>query len=128
VVALNPAPGVAAYAAAKGGLTVLTRALALEFGPRVRVNQVTAGLVQTEKADDYYGGADGQRAVAALIRPRGWPCRRHRGRVPAARLAARRIRHRRRAARRRRRRDPGPVRGRRTRGLASNGEDKPDAG
>jgi NAD(P)-dependent dehydrogenase (short-subunit alcohol dehydrogenase family) len=67
VVALTPAPGAAAYAAAKGGLTVLTRALALEFGPRVRVNQVTAGLVRTELADDYYGGEQGQRAVAALI-------------------------------------------------------------
>lgn len=67
VVALNPAPGAAAYAAAKGGLTVLTRALALEFGPRVRVNQVTAGLVRTEMAGDYYGDEEGQRAVAALI-------------------------------------------------------------
>ena len=67
VVAYNPAPGAAAYAAAKGGLTVLTRALALEFGPRVRVNQVTAGLVRTEMSDDYYGDDEGQRAVAALI-------------------------------------------------------------
>ncbi|TVZ02127.1 SDR family oxidoreductase [Trebonia kvetii] len=67
VVAASPAPGVAAYAAAKGGLTVLTRALALEFGPRVRVNQVTVGLVQTEMSDDYYGDDEGQRAVAGLI-------------------------------------------------------------
>jgi len=67
VVADHPAPGVAAYAAAKGGLTVLTRSLALEFGPKVRVNQVTAGLVQTEMAGDYYGDEQGQRAVAALI-------------------------------------------------------------
>jgi NAD(P)-dependent dehydrogenase (short-subunit alcohol dehydrogenase family) len=74
VAARNPAPGAAAYAAAKGGLTVLTRALALEFGPRVRVNQVTAGLVRTATAVDYYGDEEGQRAVAALI--------------PAGRLAA----------------------------------------
>ncbi|HEY6790761.1 MAG TPA: SDR family oxidoreductase [Trebonia sp.] len=67
VVALSPPPGVAAYAAAKAGLTVLTRALALEFGPRVRVNQVTVGLVHTENAADYYGDEAGQRAVAALI-------------------------------------------------------------
>jgi NAD(P)-dependent dehydrogenase (short-subunit alcohol dehydrogenase family) len=67
VVAYNPAPGAAAYAAAKGGLTVLTRALALEFGPKVRVNQVTVGLVQTEMSGDYYGDDEGQRAVAALI-------------------------------------------------------------
>jgi NAD(P)-dependent dehydrogenase (short-subunit alcohol dehydrogenase family) len=67
VAALTPAPGVAAYAAAKAGLTVLTRALAVEFGPRVRVNQVTVGLVHTERARDYYGDEAGQRAVAALI-------------------------------------------------------------
>jgi NAD(P)-dependent dehydrogenase (short-subunit alcohol dehydrogenase family) len=67
VVACNPAPGVAAYAAAKGGLTVLTRSLALEFGPKVRVNQVTAGLVRTETAEDYYGDEQGQQAVADLI-------------------------------------------------------------
>jgi len=67
VAALTPAPGVAAYAAAKAGLTGLTRALAVEFGPRVRVNQVTVGLVHTEKARDYYGDEAGQRAVAALI-------------------------------------------------------------
>jgi NAD(P)-dependent dehydrogenase (short-subunit alcohol dehydrogenase family) len=67
VAAVDPAPGTAAYAAAKAGLTGATRALALEFGPKVRVNQVTVGLVQTEKADHYYGAEDGQRAVAALI-------------------------------------------------------------
>jgi len=67
VAAQNPAPGAAAYAAAKGGLAVLTRALALEFGPRVRVNQVTAGLVRTETADAVYGGDEAQLAVAALI-------------------------------------------------------------
>jgi NAD(P)-dependent dehydrogenase (short-subunit alcohol dehydrogenase family) len=67
VVAHSPPPGVAAYAAAKAGLTVLTRALALEFGPRVRVNQVTVGLVYTESAAGYYGDEAGQRAVAALI-------------------------------------------------------------
>ena len=67
VVADNPAPGAAAYAAAKGGLTVLTRALALEFGPRVRVCQVTAGLVRTEMSRDYYGDEAAQDAVASLI-------------------------------------------------------------
>jgi NAD(P)-dependent dehydrogenase (short-subunit alcohol dehydrogenase family) len=67
VAALTPAPGMAAYAAAKAALTVLTRSLALEFGPRVRVNQVTVGLVLTEMAGEYYGDEAGQRAVAALI-------------------------------------------------------------
>src|SRR5258705_12461756 len=63
----DPAPGTAAYAAAKAGLTTLTRALALEFGPRVRVSQVTVGLVQTELSHLHYGDQHGLEAVAATI-------------------------------------------------------------
>lgn len=55
VAALRPAPGTAAYAAAKAGLTVLTRALALEWAPRVRVNQITVGLLDTERTAETYG-------------------------------------------------------------------------
>ncbi len=55
VAARRPAPGTAAYAAAKAGLAVLTRALAIEWAPKVRVNQVTPGLVRTELAGDNYG-------------------------------------------------------------------------
>lgn len=67
VSAIAPVPGTAAYTAAKAGLTGLTRALALEFGPKVRVNQVTVGLVRTERSAEYYGGEESQRALAALI-------------------------------------------------------------
>jgi NAD(P)-dependent dehydrogenase (short-subunit alcohol dehydrogenase family) len=67
VVAVNPPPGSAVYAASKAGLAMATRALAVEFGPQVRVNQVTVGLVLTDQAEAYYGDEDGQRAVAALI-------------------------------------------------------------
>jgi NAD(P)-dependent dehydrogenase (short-subunit alcohol dehydrogenase family) len=55
VAAVRPAPGTAAYAAAKAGLTTLTRALALEWAPRVRVNQVTVGLLDTERTAETYG-------------------------------------------------------------------------
>ena len=55
VAAVRPAPGTAAYAAAKAGLAVLTRALALEWAPDVRVNQVTVGLLDTERTADTYG-------------------------------------------------------------------------
>jgi NAD(P)-dependent dehydrogenase (short-subunit alcohol dehydrogenase family) len=55
VAAVRPAPGTAAYAAAKAGLTVLTRALAVEWAPHVRVNQVTVGLLQTERTAETYG-------------------------------------------------------------------------
>ena len=62
---VRPAPGTAAYAAAKAGLTTLTRALALEWAPDVRVNQVTVGLLETETAADTYGEDRG--AVAATV-------------------------------------------------------------
>ena len=64
VAAVRPAPGTAAYAAAKAGLTVLTRALALEWAPDVRVNQVTVGLLETESSEHTYG--DGV-AVSATV-------------------------------------------------------------
>jgi NAD(P)-dependent dehydrogenase (short-subunit alcohol dehydrogenase family) len=63
----RPAPGTAVYAAAKAGLLGLTRALALEWGPKVRVNQVTPGLVETEGSARHYGGEAGLAAVRATI-------------------------------------------------------------
>ena len=45
VSAHTPQPGTAAYTAAKAGLLALTRALALEWGPLVRVNHITVGPV-----------------------------------------------------------------------------------
>jgi NAD(P)-dependent dehydrogenase (short-subunit alcohol dehydrogenase family) len=64
VAAIRPAPGTAAYAAAKAGLTTLTRALALEWAPAVRVNQVTVGVLETERTTEEYGDAA---AVAATV-------------------------------------------------------------
>ena len=47
--ALATSTGVAAYAASKGGLLALTRALAIEFAPdNIRVNAVLPGAVDTE--------------------------------------------------------------------------------
>ncbi|MBK3558183.1 SDR family oxidoreductase [Streptomyces sp. MBT56] len=61
-----PQPGTAAYSAAKAGLLGLTRALALEWAPRVRVNHITAGLIRTENAAALYG-EDGGSAVAGVV-------------------------------------------------------------
>lgn len=67
VAGYNPAPNTAAYSSAKAGLTMLTRTLGMDFAPRVRVNQVTVGLVVTEQAHLFYGDAAGQQRVADVV-------------------------------------------------------------
>ena len=66
VAARHAEPASAAYSAAKAGLLQLTRALALEWAPKVRVNHITAGPVMTPAAAQYYG-QDGGASVAATI-------------------------------------------------------------
>ena len=50
-----PRPGFAVYASAKAALGMLTRGLALEFAPKIRVVSVAPGAIATERnveADD----------------------------------------------------------------------------
>ena len=63
----RPAPTIAAYGAAKAGLDSLTRSLAVEWGPKVRVNAVDVGLCRTEQTDDHYGGDDRVAAIERTI-------------------------------------------------------------
>jgi len=63
----RPSPGTAAYGAAKAGLHHLVTSLAIEWGPKVRVNTVVPGFVATESTADHYGDADGVAAVAATV-------------------------------------------------------------
>lgn len=63
----RPSPGTAGYGAAKAGLDSLTGSLAVEWAPRVRVNSVVAGPVETEQSALHYGDADGVAAVGRTI-------------------------------------------------------------
>jgi NAD(P)-dependent dehydrogenase (short-subunit alcohol dehydrogenase family) len=65
--ASRPAPTIAAYAAAKAGVDSLTRSLAIEWAPKVRVNSVDVGLCRTERTGDHYGGDDRVAAIERTI-------------------------------------------------------------
>ncbi len=67
VSAIRPSPGTAAYGAAKAGLLSLTSSLAVEWAPLVRVNAVTAGMIQTEQSHLHYGDEAGIAAVAGTV-------------------------------------------------------------
>ncbi|MEJ7633574.1 SDR family oxidoreductase [Aeromicrobium sp.] len=67
VSAVRPSPGTASYGAAKAGVDSLTRSLAVEWGPRVRVNTIDVGLCRTDESADHYGGADTVAAIEATI-------------------------------------------------------------
>jgi NAD(P)-dependent dehydrogenase (short-subunit alcohol dehydrogenase family) len=64
---LRPSPGTAAYGAAKAGLVNLTETLAVEWAPEVRVNCISAGLLDTGAGPEHYGGAEGLARVAATV-------------------------------------------------------------
>jgi NAD(P)-dependent dehydrogenase (short-subunit alcohol dehydrogenase family) len=67
--ALFGLPGHPAYAAAKGGLTALTRQLAVDLGPDVRVNCVLPGPILTGMWDAV-GEEDRAASVAATVAQR----------------------------------------------------------
>jgi NAD(P)-dependent dehydrogenase (short-subunit alcohol dehydrogenase family) len=64
---VRPSPGTAAYGAAKAGLLSLTQTLAIEWAPKVRVNAVTAGMIETERAELFYGTGAARARVAATV-------------------------------------------------------------
>ena len=55
VTANRPTPGSAAYGAAKGGLVNLTKTLAVEWAPKIKVNCIVVGYIETENSIVHYG-------------------------------------------------------------------------
>jgi NAD(P)-dependent dehydrogenase (short-subunit alcohol dehydrogenase family) len=67
VSAHRPTPGTAAYGAAKAGIDSLTTTLAVEWAPKVRVNSVVVGMVETEQSELFYGDADSIAAISENV-------------------------------------------------------------
>jgi NAD(P)-dependent dehydrogenase (short-subunit alcohol dehydrogenase family) len=63
----RPTPGTAAYGAAKAGVESLTSTLAVEWAPKVRVNSLVVGMVETEQSELFYGDADSIAAISANV-------------------------------------------------------------
>ena len=63
----RPSPGTGAYGAAKAGLESLTQTLAVEWGPKVRVNACVVGMVETEQAELFYGDAESIAAISKNV-------------------------------------------------------------
>jgi NAD(P)-dependent dehydrogenase (short-subunit alcohol dehydrogenase family) len=63
----RPSPGTAAYGAAKAGVESMTATLAVEWAPKVRVNAIAVGMVETEQSELFYGDAASMAAVAATV-------------------------------------------------------------
>lgn len=63
----RPTPGTAPYGAAKAGVESLTSTLAVEWAPKVRVNSVVVGMVETEQADLFYGDAESIAAISKNV-------------------------------------------------------------
>ena len=63
----RPTPTGAAYGAAKAGLMNATSSLAVEWGPKVRVNCIVSGLVETELTGEHFGDGDAKQKMMAAI-------------------------------------------------------------
>jgi NAD(P)-dependent dehydrogenase (short-subunit alcohol dehydrogenase family) len=70
--ALVARPNLAAYSAAKGGVVALSRQLALDVGPEVRVNVIAPGSIRTPLTAPVFGdaGTGGEYALPQSIQNR----------------------------------------------------------
>jgi NAD(P)-dependent dehydrogenase (short-subunit alcohol dehydrogenase family) len=73
IAGLRPAGNIGAYAATKAALTQLTQQLAVELGPRVRVNAVAPAVVKTQFAAALYEGREAEVAAGYPLGRIGLP-------------------------------------------------------
>jgi NAD(P)-dependent dehydrogenase (short-subunit alcohol dehydrogenase family) len=73
VAALGPVPGIGAYGLSKAALNYLTRQLAMELAPEVRVNGVAPAVVKTRFAAALYQGREEEVAGGYPLRRLGVP-------------------------------------------------------
>jgi NAD(P)-dependent dehydrogenase (short-subunit alcohol dehydrogenase family) len=73
IAGLRPSPGIGMYGISKAALIRLTTELAVELGPRIRVNAVAPAIVKTKFATLLYEGREEQVAAAYPLRRLGVP-------------------------------------------------------
>jgi NAD(P)-dependent dehydrogenase (short-subunit alcohol dehydrogenase family) len=73
VAGLRPSPGIGMYGVSKAALIRLTEELAVELGPRIRVNAVAPGVVKTKFATALYEGREEQVSAAYPLKRLGVP-------------------------------------------------------
>ena len=73
VAGLRPSPGIGMYGVSKAALIRLTTELAVELGPRIRVNAVAPAIVKTKFATVLYEGREEQVAAAYPLKRLGVP-------------------------------------------------------
>ncbi|MEO0011636.1 MAG: hypothetical protein RLZZ535_25, partial [Cyanobacteriota bacterium] len=64
------ANGTGPYAAAKGGTTALTRSMAIDYAPTIRVNTISPGWVMTPLIEQLFNTYDDPKAQQKLIEDR----------------------------------------------------------
>ncbi|WP_116043469.1 SDR family oxidoreductase [Amycolatopsis palatopharyngis] len=69
----TPAPGIGMYGVSKAALAHLTRTLAAELGPNIRVNAVAPAVVKTQFAKALYEGKEAETAAMYPMKRLGQP-------------------------------------------------------
>jgi NAD(P)-dependent dehydrogenase (short-subunit alcohol dehydrogenase family) len=66
----STANGVAPYAASKGAITALTRNMAIDYGPTIRVNSIAPGWVWTPLIEHLFEGYEDPKAMIKKVEER----------------------------------------------------------